>query len=453
VQSGKCSKVIASDIVDGPLNSAEQTIKRYALEDKISIVKSDGLENVDLSNVSDIIIAGMGGETILGIIKGCPEIIERGISLVLQPMTKAPILRKELYALGFEIVKEVAVQVGETFYTVMKVEYTGFSMQLSEYFAKVGKVNFFDDVSKAYGVYKVQSLRKLVDNLQFSDSDSSQLVEIANLAELYATGKVSTTIQDVYHALDNVAKFSTQESWDNSGLLVGNPNTKVSKVLVTLDITNEVIDEALELGCELIVSHHPVIFSPLKRLDSESIVYRLVQNNLGAICCHTPLDMCIGGINDILYNLFKMPLSLGDDITPIEDVYHTGLGDGFGRVCSTTTELTYSELAKTLKKLLNCSVVRYVPSNRPIKKVAFCSGSGGSMLEDVIAMGVDVFITGDVKHDRWLYAKDNGIALYDCGHFHTENVVVPYLRQLIFASVPNVEVYVAQASHDVVKYV
>jgi dinuclear metal center YbgI/SA1388 family protein len=453
VQSGKCKRVIASDIVDGPLNSAEQTVKRYQLEDSISIVKSDGLKSIDLKDVSDIIIAGMGGESILSIIKDCPQLQEEGISLVLQPMTKAPLLRKELYAMGYEIVKEVAVQVGNMFYTVMKVEYTGFSMQLSEFSAKVGKVNFFDDVSKAYGLHKVQSLRKLVDSLSLAGSANTTLIDIANLTELYATDRITTTVHDVYTAIDSLAKFSTQEKWDNSGLLVGDYNAKVSKVLVALDITNAVVDEAISLHCDLIVSHHPVIFDPLKSIDTNNSVYRLIQNGISAICCHTPLDVCLNGINDILYQLFKNPLSLCDDVSPIEDVNHTGLGDGFGRVCSSSTDLSHKEVALTLKKLLGCSVVKYVPNDRPIRKVAFCSGSGGSMLEDVIALGADVFITGDVKHDRWIYAKDHGLALYDCGHFHTENIVTPFLRQYIFASVPNVEVFVAQSSRDVVKYV
>lgn len=453
IQSGKCSKVIASDIVDGPLNSAEQTVNRYQLEDSISIVKSDGLKSIDLNGVSDIIIAGMGGENILSIIKDCPTLQKSKISLTLQPMTKAPLLRKELYSLGYEIVKEVAVQVGNTFYTIMKVKYTGFSMQLNELSAKVGKVNFFDDVSKAYGLHKVQSLRKLVDNLQFSGSDASKLIQIADHTELYATEKISTTIQDIYNAIDSVAKFSTQEKWDNSGILVGNSNSKVSRVLVALDITKDVIQEAKNLNCEVIVSHHPIIFEPLKSITPNDIVYKLIQNNIGAICCHTPLDICVGGINDILYSLFKIPLALNDDISPIEDVKNCGFGSGFGRICTTNTTLSCEQIALTLKEVLNCSVVKYVPSSKPIHKIAFCSGSGGSMLEDVISLGADVFITGDIKHDRWIYAKDNNLALFDCGHFHTENVVVPYLRQLIFASVPNIEVYVAKNSCDIVKYV
>lgn len=453
IQSRKCKNVIASDIVDGPLNSAQSTIKRYQMEDSISVVQSDGLKNINLTNVSDIIIAGMGGETILNIIKESDTLKEKDISLILQPMTKAPLLRKELYSMGFEIVKEIAVKVGTTFYTIMKVEYTGYSMQLNTFSAKIGKVNFFDDISKEYAQHKVRSLRKLVDNLQFSGTDASKLIEVANLTEKYANDEIHTTFRDIYNAIDSLAKFSTQEKWDNSGLLVGNLDNGVSKVLVALDITDEVINEAIELQCELIVSHHPVIFNPLKSISSNSIVYKLIQNGIGAICCHTPLDICIGGINDILYSMFKNHLSLKDDIQPIENINNNGLGDGFGRVCSTDTTLSCQQIALSLKEILHCSVVKYIPTNKPIKKIAFCSGSGGSMIDDVLSLDADIFITGDIKHDRWLYAKDNNLALYDCGHFHTENIVVPFLRQYIFASVPNIEVFVGQSSHDIVKYV
>ncbi|MGN1412001.1 MAG: Nif3-like dinuclear metal center hexameric protein [Oscillospiraceae bacterium] len=445
IQAEICSKVIASDIVDGPLYSAEQTIKRYGLEDKVSIVKSDGLKNVDLHGVSDIIIAGLGGESILSIIRNEPLLKKLDVSLILQPMTKAPLLRKELYADGFEIVKEVATKVGEKFYTVMNVKYTGFPMELSEFTSKIGKINFFDDISKEYALAKVQSLRKLVENLQFSNLESSNLIDVANLTEYYATGKVQTTIRDVYNVIDDIAPFSTQEKWDNSGFLIGDLDGKVSKVLVTLDITNEVIQEAIQRKCELIVSHHPVIFQPLKSISSNSMAYKLIQNNISAICCHTPLDICNDGINDILYNILKEPLSLGEDVSSIED--------GLGRIVSTSTSLNCRQIAMKLKEVLGCPMVKYLDIDKPIRKVAFCGGSGGSMIEEVISLDGDLFITGDLKHDRWLYAYDNNLSLFDCGHFYTENIIVPYLRQYIYASVPNIEVFVAYNSRDVVKYI
>lgn len=446
IQAEICSKVIASDVVDGPLYSAEQTIKRYNLQDKISIVKSDGLKNIDLHGVSDVIIAGLGGETILSIIKNEPLLRKLDISLVLQPMTKAPLLRKELYADGFEIVNEVATKVGEKFYNIMKVKYTGFPMKLNEFTSKIGKVNFYDDISKEYAMAKVQSLKKLVENLQFSNLESSNLIDIANLTECYATGKVQTTISDVYNAINDIAPFSTQEKWDNSGLLVGNLNDKVSRVLVALDITGEVIQEAIERKCDLIVSHHPIIFQPLKSISSNSIVYKLIQNNIGAICCHTPLDISDSGINDILYSILKEPLSLGEDVSSIDE-------DGIGRIVSTSTNLNCRQIAIKLKEVLGCPMVKYLDIDKPIRKVAFCGGSGGSMIEEVISLGGDLFITGDLKHDRWIYAYDNNLSLFDCGHFYTENIIVPYLRQYLYASVPNIEVFVAYNSRDVVKYI
>jgi dinuclear metal center YbgI/SA1388 family protein len=445
IQSGKCSKVIASDIVDGPLTSAEQTVKRYNLGEQISIVKSDGLKNVDLKGVSDIIIAGMGGETILNIIEDEPQLKKLDISLTLQPMTKAPLLRKELYAQGFEITKEIVAKVGNKFYTVMNVHYTGFPMQLSEFTSKVGKINFYDELTKEYALWKVESLRKLVENLQFANSDASNLIDVANLTEYYATGQVETTIRDIYNIIDDLAPFSTQEKWDNSGLLVGNFEDKVTRVLVALDITSEVIDEAIERNCELIVSHHPVIFDPVKSVRSNSMVYKLIRNGISAICCHTPLDICKDGINDVLYHLLKEPLQLGDDVEPIED--------GIGRIVSSTTDLTPRQIALKLKEVLGCPMVKHLNLDKPIRKVAFSGGSCGSMIEEVIAKDGDLFITGDVKPDRWLYAHDNNLLLFDCGHFYTENVIVPYLRQYIYASVPNIEVFIASGSRDVVKYV
>ena len=445
LQNRKCSKVIASDIVDGPILSAEHTVRKYNLEGQISIVKSDGLKDINLDGVSDVIIAGMGGETILSIIKNEPLLKKLDISLILQPMTKASLLRKELYADGFEIVEEVATKVGSKFYTVMNVRYTGFPMQLNEFTSEVGKINFLDNISEEYAMYKVQSLRKLVDTLKFSNSDVSSLIEVADITEHYATGQVETTICDIYNAIDDIAPFSIQEKWDNSGFLIGNLDTKVSKVLIALDITSEVIDEAIERQCELIVSHHPVIFSPLKSIHSNNVAYKLIQNNIGAICCHTPLDICDGGINDILYHMLKEPLQLGNDIFPIED--------GVGRIVNTITELSPKEIALKLKEILGCPVVKYLDLEKPIQKIAFCGGSGGSMIEEVISLDGDLFITGDIKHDRWLYAHDNNLLLFDCGHFYTENIIVPYLRQYIYASIPNIEVFVAGGSRDVVKYI
>lgn len=445
IQNDKCSKVIASDIVDGPLYSAEQTVKKYNLQDKISLVKSNGLQNIDLTGVSDIIIAGMGGETILDIIKSEPFLKKLDISLTLQPMTKISLLRKELYAEGFGITKEVPTKVGDKYYITMNVKYTGYSIKLNDFIAELGKIQLSNGISKEYALHKVQSIRNLVENLKSANVDTSNLIDIANKIELCVNNSAETTVKDIYNVIDKLAPFSTQEKWDNSGFLIGDLNSKVSKVLVALDITNDVIEEAIQRKCELIVSHHPVIFSPLKSVKSNDVAYKLIKSNINAICCHTPLDMCNGGINDILYDILKEPLQLGNDIFPIED--------GIGRIVSTTTELSAKQIALKLKEVLGCPMVKFLDISKPIKKIAFCGGSGGSMIEDVLSLNGDLFITGDIKHDRWIFANDNNLCLFDCGHFYTENIVVPYLREYIYSSVLNVDVFVANSSRDVVKYI
>lgn len=118
------------------------------------------------------------------------------------------------------------------------------------------------------------------------------------------------TVQDVYSIINTFSPFSTQEKWDNSGLLVGTGSMPVHKVYVTLDISNETIAAAQELGADLMVAHHPIIFSPLKQLSPDSPVWKLAAANMAAICVHTPLDRARGGINDRLHQLLKNRCSL-----------------------------------------------------------------------------------------------------------------------------------------------
>lgn len=238
------------------------------------------------------------------------------------------------------------------------------------------------------------------------------------------------TVNDIYNLLDEIAPFRLQDKWDNSGLLVGSPNKKVSKILVSLDITNAVVREAAEKGADLIISHHPVIFSPLKSVACESVVYNLIQNGISAICSHTPLDVAKGGMNDIIFGLLKDRLSLSDDWQILEP---TSENTGYGRICTSLNPdgFTPTEMAQILKKVFKCRVVRFSDCERKIKKLAYCSGSGGSMAEMVLKSGADAFITGDIKHDVWITAQNGGLALFDCGHYHTEVIITDYLKEKI----------------------
>lgn len=247
-------------------------------------------------------------------------------------------------------------------------------------------------------------------------------------------------VQEVYNAIDTFAPFSTQEKWDNSGLLVGSPIWHVKKVLVTLDISLKAIKKAHETGCNLIVSHHPVIFSPMKSLMDESPVYMLVNYDISAICCHTPLDIAPGGINDLIVQRLRKELNFDEEVQPLD-------ASGLGRIVKFPGLVHISDIAAAAKKALGCQMVRYsnVDSREKglVRWLGICSGSGASLLEELtdgITYRCTCLLTGDVKHDRWYKAEELGINLIDCGHYHTEVIMVPYVAAKLREALPELEV-------------
>lgn len=240
------------------------------------------------------------------------------------------------------------------------------------------------------------------------------------------------TIGDIYQYLDKIAPFASQEKWDNSGLLVGDMSRCVSGVMVTLDITIEAVEAAASQGCDLVISHHPVIFSPLKRLSPDQPVYQLAANRMAAICSHTPMDIAAGGINDILVTKLSKEIALEDTVLPLDE-------SGVGRIVTLGQPMENAQLAGIVKNMLGCSVVRYSDAGTEIRTLGICSGSGASMLEE-IAGKCDALLTGDVKHDRWYTAKDLGMSLIDCGHYHTEVVMVSALAEKLREQFPTLKV-------------
>lgn len=457
IQSGKCRKAIASDISDGPLSFARQNLEKLGLADEIQLIKSDGLENIPPDGISDIIIAGMGAETICGIIQNVLW-LENGVNLILQPMSKASYLRKWLYNNKFEINEERAVQDDRFIYTVMKVSYSGISVDIDEVTENIGRLDLKDEQAKIYALRQSEKFYKIADGMRKSGNieKSEAYSDLANKIKLMIRMKgvkSMTTVNSIYEILDRTAPFKYQEKWDNSGLIVGDGDSEVNKILIALDITNSVVDEACRKGSDLIISHHPVIFHPLKTIDFNNPVCRLLQEFKSAICIHTPFDVAKGGINDIIYDMLKKPLMLEDDAESIEVVSNDGV-TGYGKICSTmlSDDFDEKEIAAILKDVFNCTVVRYCEGTRYIRRVAFCSGAGGSFLDTVIGMNADVYITGDVKHDQWITARNNGLALFDCGHYHTETIALDYLKRVIQANFPDVKVEIAESNTDPVRY-
>lgn len=229
-------------------------------------------------------------------------------------------------------------------------------------------------------------------------------------------------VKDFYGYLNSIAPFETQEDWDNSGMLVGDMDAEVKKVAVVLDITHEEIKKAKAIGADLIISHHPVIFNPIKSVTRGSVPYELVASSINSLCCHTPLDIADGGTNDSLAKL------LGIEVTRTEDPILR-----LGTVEPTTAENLAGKIAKTLN-----TKVRYADAGRKIEKIAICTGAGCSLIE--AASEIDAFITGDASHHNFLDCIQAGITLIAAGHYETEIVVVPVLVKKLQAQFPDIEI-------------
>lgn len=231
--------------------------------------------------------------------------------------------------------------------------------------------------------------------------------------------KCTATVNEIYNIIDEFAPFSSQCEWDNSGLLVGDGMCETEKIGVVLDITPEAVEEAASLGIGLIVSHHPIIFSPLKSISSKSVPYMLAKNGICALCSHTPLDKAVGGVNDAL------AAALGFNARPL-----FSYGDEAMLRAFEIEETDGEALARLVAERLN-TAVSLVDSGKKIRRVAVCGGAGGDFIPDVISAGCDAYITGEVKHNHLLEAKADGLTLLQAGHFSTENPVVDALANLL----------------------
>ncbi|MBQ8539133.1 MAG: Nif3-like dinuclear metal center hexameric protein [Ruminococcus sp.] len=229
-------------------------------------------------------------------------------------------------------------------------------------------------------------------------------------------------IKDVVAVADKYAPFDTQAEFDNSGFLVGDVNMEIDKALCCLDITDEVIEEAKAKGCKLIISHHPVIFAPLRKVSSQSIVYKLIKNDIAALCLHTNFDRAkVHGVNEKLAGA----LNLQDTVLYPEDFLCIG---------TLSEELNDEDFANLVKKQLNAQAVKFTQNNgKMIKVVAVSSGAGSEAVELFKQYGFDALVTGELKHHHLLYAKENSLCAVEAGHFETENIavssIVAMLRQ------------------------
>jgi dinuclear metal center YbgI/SA1388 family protein len=241
------------------------------------------------------------------------------------------------------------------------------------------------------------------------------------------------TVKNILDIINNIAPFDFSEDWDNSGLQVGNLNFQVEKVMVSLEATQEVIRAANAWGANVIVTHHPLIMSPIKCIDFSAMpglaIENAVLNNMSIISAHTNLDKASMGLNDHFAKLLEIintrPLvqDFGDD------EYQNSMM-GIGRIGRFKKGILLHDLVKKIKNKLNINKMRI--SGKPeavLKTVAICTGSGGSLIKNFLDSDADVYITGDTKYHEARLVEEFHRSLIDVGHFASEHIVVNLLVQ------------------------
>ncbi|WP_099204067.1 Nif3-like dinuclear metal center hexameric protein [Scatolibacter rhodanostii] len=222
------------------------------------------------------------------------------------------------------------------------------------------------------------------------------------------------TVMDIYHAIDKVAPFSSALSFDNVGILVGDSQAEVKSAMIVLDITPEIVKEAAGKNVDLIISHHPVIFSPLKSVTEKDIAYHLIAHRIAAIGCHTNLDLSpVCGVNVALGKALKL-----EDIQLQNEI-------GEGHILFTgelPMALSPKEFATLVKESLQSKRVHFCEGKNRVKKIAFCSGAGADEMLLAQKCGADAFLTGEMKHHEELEAARLGLTIVTAGHFETEVV-------------------------------
>ncbi len=243
--------------------------------------------------------------------------------------------------------------------------------------------------------------------------------------------------------IEEFAPLYEQEKWDNCGFSVGDPSAEVSKALIALDCTSAVVDEAIECGADIIITHHPLIFGGVKRISPQNelgrIIYKAVNHNIAIYSAHTNMDKAAGGVSASMAD--KLGLQQREILTP----------DGFGIAGSLEEELSVEELVGKLKEAFGVDVVRCsAPLDGKIRRVAVCGGSGKSFIADAMGKGAQVYITGDITyHD---FYAEKGFMVMDIGHYFSEYGIVDVFANIVSKKFPNFAVSISKRNNNPIYY-
>lgn len=405
--------MIASDVSAPSLDKARRLLADRGLAGRAQVVCADGLAGIDRP-VQAIVIAGMGAETILRILREGRE-KTGGAALILQANVDLPLLRCGLAEMGFAVEREVFSHAAGRRYVTMLAR-AGEAKALSEREALLGTATggMEDEEQRAYFAWQRGVRVRELEQTAALDSDKARARRAVSSRELEwmaeAMNVNACTVKELERLVGEIAPYELAEDWDNVGLLVGRADKTVTRVLTALDLTDDVIKEAKALGAQAIVTHHPIMMDARRRMtdaDREGrLLLALAENGIAHIAAHTNFDSAPGGVNDTLLAQMGAKNVRGEGCVRMGDVE---AGTTFGALCARA------------QRRLHAAVRAYGAADTPVVRLGCCSGAGGSLFPEAAALGADCFITGEIKHHVALEAMDAGVCVIEAGHFETEN--------------------------------
>ena len=257
-------------------------------------------------------------------------------------------------------------------------------------------------------------------------------------------------IKQITDVIERFAPLEWQESYDNAGLIVGRSDDEVHKALLAVDVTEEVLDEAEAEGCDLVITHHPIVFRALKRFNSadpvERCVERAIRSRIALYACHTNLDSAPGGMS------WRLAEMLGVGNLRVLQPSETGDGAGFGVVGELPEAVDTVEFMRIIQRRLEVSVVRYSDiATSGVRRVAVCTGAGGSLLGEALRAGAELYLTADLKYNDFM-APSGRLTVADIGHFESEYCAIEILFEIFSKNLRTFAVHKSRCSCNPVNY-
>jgi dinuclear metal center YbgI/SA1388 family protein len=251
-----------------------------------------------------------------------------------------------------------------------------------------------------------------------------------------------TTLSEILPVLETLAPLRYAESWDNVGLIVGDPSARVDKVLVTVDYSADVAEEARAIGASLVVAYHPPLFAAVKRVPHDALWADAIRRNVALYSMHTALDVALGGTNDVLADCCGVAPAGRRALRPFGAPPHLAERDpavGLGRIGEVEAPSRRALVARVKERLGLAGVLVAGPLDAGVRKVAVAAGAGGELLEDAVRAGADVFVTGEVRHHDALAAARRGVTVVATLHSNSERVGVRAFGDRLRAALADVE--------------